>query len=180
MAVNSLHKYHLNGVAGLVVLVIMIAICAGLGIVSAFNPHKDLHNQILITAAKVHNYYRDKPGYWKLSTQSAKDDGLISAELSGYRDYDIQIGQGVNGESGLPANQTFDITIKNLSKSACISLSELEISKDNQLTLQKITVFNDTGTMEFAWDGEHKLPIAKYATRNFCQPQNNVIMWTFD
>lgn len=174
----DLQKHKLNGIAGLAILIVMLAACVWLSLVLMKNPHKDLHDNIFKTANAVRTYYRDRPGYWKLSTESAAEDNL-SASLSSYSDYDIQIGQGLDGTAGLPINVTFDITVKNLNKSACISLSEMKISKDNQLALQKITLINDKGELEFSWGGEHLLPIARYATREFCQPQNNAIMWTF-
>ena len=57
-----------------------------------------------------------------------------------HKEYDIQIGQGVNGDSGLPSDLSFDITIKNLNKSACISLSEMPLEKQDKLILMKITI----------------------------------------
>ena len=72
------------------------------------NPHKSLHNQIFTAADKIRNYYRDEPGYWKLSTESAKQNNLLSEELLSYGEYDLQVGEGVDGAMALPMNQTFD------------------------------------------------------------------------
>ena len=80
----------------------------------------------------------------------------------------------------MPSNNSFDIVLSNLNKSSCIGLVEAEINKNQQLSLQKITVINSLGNTEFVWgDKNHPLPVAKYATRNICQPTGNTVLWTF-
>ncbi len=144
------------------------------------NPHKTLQEDILASATKIHSYYREKPGYWQLSTNTALEDGLIVDSLQQYKEYDVQIGQGLDGESGLPSDMSFNIVLKHLNKSACINLSELPINKDAQLILQKITIINDAKTAEFAWGSENPLPISRYTTRDICQPTENTLVWTFN
>lgn len=175
----DLEKARLNGLFGIAILALLLISCIALSVILLHNPHKELHQAIFSTADRVHTYYRDRPGYWKLSTQTAKDDNLLRNDLQQYKDYDIQIGQGVNGDSGLPSDLSFDITIKNLNKSACISLSEMPLEKHDKLILMKITIINDKNNIEFSWGGEHKLPIAKYSSRAFCTASGNTIMWTF-
>jgi hypothetical protein len=144
------------------------------------NPHKTLQEDIFASAGKIHSYYREKPGYWQLSTNTALEDGLIVDSLKQYKEYDVQIGQGLDGESGLPSDMSFNIVLKHLNKSACINLSELPINKDAQLILQKITIINDAKTAEFAWGSENPLPISRYTTRDICQPTENTLVWTFN
>lgn len=175
----DLEKARLNGLFGIAILALLLISCIALSVILLHNPHKELHQAIFSTADRVHTYYRDRPGYWKLSTQTAKDDNLLRNDLQQYKEYDIQIGQGVNGDSGLPSDLSFDITIKNLNKSACISLSEMPLEKHDKLILMKITIINDKNNIEFSWGGEHKLPIAKYSSRAFCTASGNTIMWTF-
>lgn len=142
------------------------------------SPYKELHEQIFLTAENVRKYYSDRPGYWKLATQSAKDDRLVTEKLL-KSEYKFEIGSGENGDMAMPADTTFDITLKNLNKSACIGLTEAKINKNQQLALQRITIINAKGTTEFIWGAKHSLPVGKYATRNICQPTGNTVMWTF-
>lgn len=143
------------------------------------NPHKNIHAQIFATAEKIRTYYRDRPSYWQLSTATAKKNKLIADELLKYADYDIQIGQGADGTPLLPIDTSFDISLKHLNKSACISLSELPINKSQQLGLLKITIITEQNSVEYGWDEQNPLPIKRYATRNICQATENTIIWTF-
>lgn len=175
----DLEKARFNGLFGIAILALLLISCIALSVILLNNPHKELHQAIFSTADRVHTYYRDRPGYWKLSTQTAKDDNLLRDDLQQYKEYDIKIGQGVNGDSGLPSDLSFDITIKNLNKSACISLSEMPLEKHDKLILMKITIINDKNNIEFSWGGEHKLPIEKYSARGFCAAKDNIISWSF-
>lgn len=172
-------KARLSGISGLIIMFALVFACIVLSYVLLHNPHRDLHNKIFEIADKTVKYYRDQPGYWKLSTQSAIDNGLLDKNLKQLKEFDIQIGQGIDGAFSLPNNMSFDITLKNLNKSACISLSEMTIAKDKQLLLQKITVITSEKTTEFSWGEDNSLPVKKYSTRDICMPQDNIVMWTF-
>ncbi|MDO4161389.1 MAG: hypothetical protein Q4D80_00075 [Pseudomonadota bacterium] len=172
-------KAKLNGFAGIIVLSVLLALCIGLSIFLFHNPYKDLQQAVFATAERIRNYYRDTPGYWKLSTQSAKQDNLLRDDLLKYKDYDIQAGQGINGEQGFPSDMSFDITVKNLNKSACVSLIEMPLKEQASLTLLKITIITAQAETEFSWGGQNSLPVAKYSARNFCQAKDNIISWTF-
>lgn len=173
-------KAKLNGLLGGGILFILLICCFFLWFSLLHNPHKELHDKIFTLAEQVHNYYRDRPGYWKLSTETAVQDGLLKDDmLNNYREYDIKIGQGTDGESGLPSDMSFNIAVKNLNKTACISLSEMNVPLNRQLLLMKISIINETGITEFSWGGEHTLPVAKYSARNLCQPLGNTLVWTF-
>ena len=106
-------KARMNGLFGLALLALLLVCCFGLSLLLLNNPHKELQRAVFSTAERVHSYYRDRPGYWKLSTQSAKDDNLLRKDLLKYKEYNIQIGQGSNGDAGLPSDMSFDITVKN-------------------------------------------------------------------
>lgn len=176
----SLDDFKDNAMKGVLLAVALVVAMVCLFYVFHHNPHQTLQNDILISASKIHSYYREKPGYWQLSTNTALEDGLVAESLQQYKEYDVQIGQGLDGESSLPSDVNFNIVLKHLNKSACINLSELPINKDAQLILQKITIINSVKTVEFAWGGENPLPIAKYTTRDICQPTENTLVWTFD
>ena len=145
------------------------------------NPHQKLHEAVFATADNIRNFYRDEPGYWHLSIDNALQNSLVTGELLKYKDeYSLAIGEGINGEMGMPFDASFDIVLKKLNKSDCINLSELPVAKDQQLGLQKITLIHEEKVTEFSWGDENTpLPIAKYATRNICQMSDNIIIWTF-
>ena len=173
-------KINVHYISGILVALAIIAVIFFLSYVLMQNPYQSVHSDILKTADNIRSYYRDSPGYWKLNTNAAQEASLIAEELVKRKDFDIQIGQGPEGDMSMPYNTTFDITVSHLNKSACIGLSEIRIPEKNRLGLQKITIFTEDSTTEFIWgDKEHKLPIAKWKTRNICQSAENKIMWTF-
>ena len=170
----------INGVNGIVAVLGLLLAIVVLGYVLLHNPHQKLHEAIFKTADNIRAYYRDQPNYWKLSTDLAKEAGLADEVLQKQSEYIWQIGEGANGETAMPNDGSFDIALKNLSKSACINLSELTISPSQQLGLQKITIKNDENSVEFMWgDEDHPLPILHYATRRICSPNGNTVIWTF-
>ena len=143
------------------------------------DPYKDLHSQIFEIAHKVNNYYREKPNYWKLSTESAEQDNLLGTIRKDYAKYDFSIGKGAEGDVVLPNDVSFDIALKHLSKSACISLSEYKIEEKQRLSLLKIAIVTKDKTTEFSWGEDPKLPVEKYAARNVCGAAENTLIWTF-
>lgn len=157
------------------IIVASIALCY----ILFHNPYKKIHQQIFEIAARTTNYYRERPGYWNLSTDSAREDGLIKEAENGLNEYDITIGQGVDGNLSMPSSQSFDVALKHLSKSACISLLEQELSAEQKLSLIQITVINSDGQTDFSWGSEHKLPIERYTSRDVCAIKENTLMWTF-
>lgn len=163
-----------------IVLILLVLLAFGcLSYVFIHNPHQDLQQGVWQTALKIRSYYRDQPGYWQLATNTAKEDGLIAQELLKYKEYDVQVGQGMNGENGLPSSLNFNITLKHLNKSACINLSEAKLNTDIQLILQKISIINEEREVEYFWGGDFALPIQKYATRDICAARENTLIWTF-
>jgi predicted signal transduction protein with EAL and GGDEF domain len=85
------------------------------------NPYKDLHTQIIATSDMIRSYYRDQPGYWKLSTDFAKENGMVKIDLNQYKDYEVAIGSGDNGDVVIDGNdtepQTYNIDTSAFSKS---------------------------------------------------------------
>lgn len=175
----SLTRLKESGYYGVAALIGFIFVCTGLIYFSMHNPYEDLQERVFAIAHKVNNYYREKPGYWKLTTDSALEDGLLGDIRTAYAEYDFSIGQGVNGESGLPSDVTFDIALKNLGKAACITLSEYPVEESQRLSLLKIAIITEGKVTEFSWGGENKLPIRKYDARNICAGNKNTVIWTF-
>lgn len=176
----NIKKYKFGSMNGFYVLFSIVLAFLALSYILMHNPHKALHDAVFTTAEKVHQYYRDQPGYWKLSTQNAKNQNLYK-NFEKYAEYDIQIGQGLNGDLGLPSNLSFNIVLKHISKSACINLSELPMSDEHKLLLQKITIINQNqDSHEFSWGEKDGLPMSKYAARNLCSPVENTLIWTFN
>ena len=172
-------KIRLNGYNGIVVaFALLMALCI-LSYLLLYNPYRDTHEQIFKTADNIRKYYADRPGYWKLSTQSAIDDRLITDELK-QKDFEVKIGEGDEGDMAMPSDADFDIALKNLNKSYCIGLVEFPVNKEQQLGLQKISIINAKGTTDFTWgDEQHPLPVAKYSARKVCEPSGNAVLWTF-
>jgi len=165
---------------GLIIIISLFLALVTMLYLLMHNPYQKLHEQIFQTADNVRVYYRDHPNYWKLNTEKAIEDKLVSDELIKRTEYDFKIGVGVDGETALPSDTTFDIVLSGVNKSTCIGLVEAKISKEQLLSLQKITVTNSKGTTDFEWDGsKHSLPVKKYAARNVCQPAQNTILWNF-
>jgi hypothetical protein len=162
-----------------VFLCLLIAILSILSYVLLHNPHQQIQHDLFATAQKIHHFYRDRPGYWQLSTNTAKEDKLLVGALQNNNEYDVRIGQGLEGDTSLPSDMNFNIVLQNLNKSACINLSELPIDEESRLILQKITLINDAMTAEYAWGAENPLPIARYSMRQKCQPTGNTLVWTF-
>lgn len=174
---RNIRKQSLNGI---IIALCLLAAVITLSYVLFHNPHKDLHDAIFKTADNIRNYYRDQPSYWKLSTETAIDASLVDKGLLEHKKYAWTVGQGAKGETSMPNDESFDIALNKLGKSACINLSELSVDKMQQLGLQKITITNDAGNTEFAWgDDNHPLPIDRYATRRLCTPDGNSVIWTF-
>ncbi|MBP5215413.1 MAG: hypothetical protein J6039_02520 [Alphaproteobacteria bacterium] len=164
---------------GLLLLSLIVVVMFFLCYVLLRNPYKGIHEQVFITADKIRSYYRDQPGYWKLSTQTAKDNNLISPALLKHQKFDIQVGQGINGEAGTPGIGSFNIALSNLNKSSCISLAELKTDKQQLLALLRIAIVNQNGTTEFTWGADKPLPMTRQASREICQPTGNTLVWTF-
>ena len=175
----DIKHFRLYGYSGVIIALSLLAAVIGLSYILMHNPHQQLHQQIFETADKIRNYYRDRPGYWKLSTETAREDNLISEKLQNHKEYNVRIGQGLDGDMGMPGDANFDIVLKNLNKSACINLSEMALTKKQELMLQKIAIVNEKGITEFEWGGDNPLPVVKYATRNICQTTDNALIWTF-
>lgn len=174
---RKIKLYGYNGIFAVIALFTAFGILIYLLV---HNPYKSMHEQIFNTAENIRKYYSDRPGYWKLSTQSAIDDRLVADELLSQNDFELKIGIGENGDMVMPSDADFDITLKKLNKSSCIGLVEAPTSKAEQLGLQKITVINKEGVTEFTWgDEDHPLPVAKYRARKTCKPVDNTVIWTF-
>ena len=127
---------------GLIIIISLVFALITLCYVLLHNPYQKLHEQIFQTAYNIRAYYSDHPGYWKLNTESAVDDKLVSKELLKHTEYDFKIGIGINGDTALPSDSVFDIVLSGVNKSTCIGLVEAKVGKKQLLSLQKITVIN--------------------------------------
>ncbi|MCM1324559.1 MAG: hypothetical protein NC218_10585 [Acetobacter sp.] len=133
----------------------------------------------------IRAHYAGKPDYWGLSTNTILQEKFIASKflqknkilLSGGEE--ILIGSGVNADIIMPRMMTFDIVLSHLNKAQCIAYVENNISIENQVKLQRITIFNDKGTYAFTWGGaDYSLPIKKYASKDLCSTSGNTVVWT--
>ncbi len=175
----NIERLKSNGYYGIGLLIALIVAVVVLSYVLLHNPYQDVHERIFNIAEKVNKYYREKPNYWKLSTETAIEDDLIGNIKDKYKEYDFSIGQGADGKVSMPSDSTFDIALKHLSKSACISLSEYIIPEEKRVSLMKITITNNDKTTVYSWGEEQKLPVKKYSARSICAAKENTIIWTF-
>ena len=180
MTINISNIMHLKSHKTAWFLPILIVAAVGLFFLCTRNPYQDIQQNIMQSAAKIHSYYRDRPGYWQLSTNTAKEDGLLVQSLWQYAEYDIQVGHGTNGESSLPSDMSFNIVLHHLNKSACINLSEAAIDADTRLILRQITIINNKQKTEYSWGGNPSLPIKKYEARDNCDISENTVVWSFN
>ncbi len=135
----------------------------------------------------IRQFYVDKPNYWGLDTQKVLKENIIDEKyikdnkISIGKDISVNIGKGKDANTLMFIDNSFDIVIKGLNKSKCISLIEAEISKENIVKLHKITLFNSNGEFNFEWDeGKYSLPVKEYIAKDICSDVDNIVLWTVE
>ena len=95
-------------------------------------------------ADNIRNHYKSKPDYWGLNSQSAvnfapknmiRNDKIVSA-----MGREFVVGQNEVGDTVMPSQRSFMISINNLSKKACRQIAQFNIDDKNQYGLQKIII----------------------------------------
>ena len=67
----SLDDFKDNALKSTVLVAFLLLAILCLFYIFHHNPHQALQNDIIASAGKIHNYYREKPGYWQLSCSSS-------------------------------------------------------------------------------------------------------------
>ena len=139
---------------------------------------------IFAIADEIRAYYSDKPDYWHLDTNYAVTNRIISDSYvkdnrillkSGK---EILIGEGANAEPLMPLSQNFDIVMPNLTKAQCIVYAEFQLSNEQLLGINALSIVNSGGIHNFEWGNDNGLPVKKYATKDLCLDEKNTVIWS--
>lgn len=141
--------------------------------------------EVMSAAEEIRKFYRNRPGYWGLNTESVLKNNL----LSGFAVQDgkpvnalgkhILIGQGADGNLVMPGARSFDIVYADLDKKECEQLAEFQFTENQSLGLLSITILGNGQQTEFSWGGENRLPITRENARRHCG-EKNFLLWTFE
>ncbi|MBO5442938.1 MAG: hypothetical protein J6A33_04035 [Alphaproteobacteria bacterium] len=169
------------GCAGLLFLII-----GGIVWVSRPNPKIILAaKEVMSVAEEIRKFYRNRPGYWGLNTESVLKNNLLPASFIqngktvNALGKNILIGQGAEGNLVMPGARSFDIVFADLDKKECEQLAEFQFTENQSLGLLSITIINNGQQTEFSWGGENKLPITAENARRYCGKQTS-LLWTFE
>ena len=134
-------------------------------------------------AQNIRNHYKHKPDYWGLNTEVALNiapshmvrNGKIVSAIG----REFIVGQNENGDTIMPSQRSFTISITNLPKKVCEGLATLKISHENNYSLQKIRIISSSSKTDFEWGGNNVLPISSEDAVKFCDKKNS-ISWVFE
>ena len=142
-------------------------------------------NDIFIISDDIRAYFSNKPDYWGLSTNYVVKNTIVDKKFI-YNDKiiltdgkELLIGKGINGDVVLPREMSFDIILKKLNKSQCISYLENKLNDANQMKLESLSVVNSTISKVFTWgDKTNSLPVKPYTGKDICSDENNTLIWS--
>jgi len=142
-------------------------------------------NDIFLISDDIRAHFSNKPDYWGLSTSYITKNSIIDKRFI-VKDKillddgkEILIGKGINGDVVFLRDLSFDIVLKNLNKSQCISYLEAKLSNANQVKLESISVINTNSSTVFTWgDKINSLPVKNYTGKDVCLDENNTIIWS--
>ena len=142
-------------------------------------------NDIFLISDDIRAYFSNKPDYWGLSTSYVVTNSIIDKKFIDKNKItlkdgkEILIGNGINGDVVLPREESFDIILKKLNKSQCISYLEAKLNDTNQMKLESISVVNSISSTNFSWGSKNNpLPVKSYTGKDFCIDENNTIIWS--
>lgn len=148
------------------------------------NKFAQVQNELTLLSDSIRDFYRKKPDYWGLNNVTAIKNKIAPADLirnekilsSIGREYII--GQNQNGDTVMPAQRNFMITLSNLGKTACKKIAVFTFNDENHFGLQKIVINNSKEDIEFEWGGKNPLPIEQNVANKHCSNKNSV-SWVF-
>lgn len=133
----------------------------------------------------IRNFYKKRPDYWGLSTQSALKNGLIpqmmlkDSKIYSAVGQNILIGSDEAGSVVMPGMRSFYIIYDGVSKKDCVDMVSYPISEQNKLGLLGIIIKNNKEEVVFQWGGENSLPIKKDKATKICR-NKSIILWNFE
>ncbi len=170
-------------VSGLVATVIIIGTIVWL---SRPNPKIAVAAREVISAAEgIRKFYRNRPGYWGLSTDSVLKNNLTpyfienGGKMFNALGKQVLVGQGADGGIVMPGARSFDIAYADLDKTECEQLAEFQFTENQSLGLLSITILSEKQQTVFSWGGENKLPITGEDAGRHCG-KKNILLWTFE
>ena len=133
----------------------------------------------------IRNFYKKRPDYWGLSTQSALKNGLIpqmmlkDSKIYSAVGQNILIGSDEAGSVVMPGMRSFYIIYNGVSKKDCVDMVSYPISEQNKLGLLGVIIKNNKEEVVFQWGGENSLPIKKDKATKICR-NKSIILWNFE
>ncbi len=164
---------------------LLIATLAFLFSTSPKENYANVEQEIFEFSNNIRNHYKLKPDYWGLNNENVIKNSLAPKQLvrnkkimsSIGREYII--GQNENGDTVMPSQRNFMLTLDNLSKKACKKIATLKIANENHFGLQKVIIGNNSGIHEFEWGSDNPLPVSKEDADKNCENKNR-ISWVFE
>lgn len=142
--------------------------------------------QVITLADNVQNYYRAKPNFWGLNTNSALESRIFPADMNvngialNALGKPALIGSGENGDMVTPGTQGFDVVYKDLSRTQCVFLLSFPFSNEQTLALSQIILNNGVSdSVSFSWGGEPSLLPKLEIAKKYCA-KSNTIIWHFE
>jgi hypothetical protein len=90
---------------------------------------------------------------------------------------DVTIGSNQNGDMPMPGARVFVLTVKRLSPSVCLGLAQSVDTKADP-ALEGIIIGNDSGSVEFGWNGSETFDSLPTQAQKLCK-NNNTFSWIF-
>ena len=158
-----------------------------LGLIFSFKrPPKEIiaaDKELIKITEKVRMYYRNRPDYWGLDNETAKQQKFYLGEIKDDKmlnvlGKEILIGADDSGAQVMPGARSFMVTYRDLTHEECIELAVFQGREQDKLGLISMSIQNDKGVYDFSW-GNKGLPLSRSQAKQYCQEKNS-IMWSFE
>src|SRR5574344_934548 len=169
----------------LIILGLLLAVIALWCLLSPSSSPQKVQEEITSLSSEIRQFYKNRPGYWGLSTQTALKNGIVpnamqkDNKITNFLDKEVLVGHGNNGMIIMPGSHSFDIVYKDLTKKECINFASINFSNEISLGLLEITIQNTTKSQKFSWGNDRALPITKTEAKKWCE-DSSVIIWSFE
>ena len=147
--------------------------------------YTEFRDELVTVSNNIRLHYKLKPDYWGLNNENVIKNKLVrenmvrNKKIISVTGREFIIGQNEKGDTVMPTQRNFMITLDNLNKRMCKKVSLVDIYNENNLALQKIIIRNDKQIVEFEWGGNNPLPITDNNVEKYCKSKNS-ISWVFE
>lgn len=185
---NLLKQHFIKNKQIITCIAISILLIATLVLLFSFSPKDNFANvqsEITVLSENIRNFYKKKPDYWGLNNASiiknqiAPENLVRGEKILSSAGREFIVGQNQNGDTVMPAQRSFMVTLNNLSKSACKKIAVFTFDNENNYVLQKIIINDSNEDIEFEWGGKNPLPIDQKMSDTYCSNKNS-ISWVFE